>query len=89
MQNDNRPIYLGQLIFMRMVKDSENRAILARVALALARKGRGYEVDFSEVIDLPNWQEYHAILSMLALRPNAAICWDDDDLEALQTWALG
>lgn len=89
MPNDDHPIYIGQLIFMDMVKESENRPILARVALAFARKSSGYEVDFSDVINLPNWQEYHAILSMLALRPNAAICWEDDDLESLRTWALG
>ena len=90
MPGETQPFYVGQVIFLRMVEESDNRAVLAKVALALARADvDADELRFREVLELPSWQEFHAILAFAGLGANVVVRWSDDELASLRAWAKG
>jgi hypothetical protein len=88
MTQRKHPIYFGQIMLMKACREAtDNQALLARAALVLgACEARG-PVDLKELITRLTWQEYQALLNVLALHANTALRWDEAEQAELRLWA--
>lgn len=80
--------HMGQLIYMELAEESDgNQKTLARVALNVAGHFNDYPVALNEISNGLSWEEFHAVLDLLALQQNASIRWGEAHMARLRKWA--
>lgn len=78
----------GQLIFFEKTERAKpkSRQVMSKVGLAAAFQHVSTPAAVDEIIQLP-WDDYHAVLAMLALAPSIRIQWAQRHLNLLRSWS--
>jgi len=88
MKQSNAPQVAGQLIFFETTERATPtaRRTMSKVALSVAGEPPQVPATVDEVIALL-WEDYQAVLALLALAPNIRIRWAARHLSLLRSWS--
>ncbi|RNF30031.1 hypothetical protein NM04_14920 [Massilia aurea] len=88
MKESNAPQVAGQLIYFEAAERAAPAAqrTMAKVALSVAGEGTEAPATMDEVLAL-RWDDYQAVLMLLALAPNFRIRWAARHLNLLRLWS--
>lgn len=88
MNKSNARQVAGQLIYFEATERAAPaaRRTMAKVALSVAGEALEASATLDEVLALL-WDDYHAVLTLLALAPNLRIRWAARHLNLLRSWS--
>lgn len=78
----------GQLVYFEKAEKAAPaaRQVMAKVALSIAGEVRTDPATVDEILRLW-WEDYHAVLALLALAPNVRIRWAPRHENLLRSWS--